>query len=187
MNIDLIKSKSADIMKSACDDYQALRSADKKAKAEMINPGELMGYPSYSNFYDADYRDRCDAVLSEHRAKMHDLLDEVRTEIKTRSAEPPTNEQANLLTVLSIGKPTQEELQNALDKNCNNFATFSAIHRIATENDMHLDERKNPLNDLQNLQRELANNETSLYTENADKRLSASYQSFAELFENVFS
>lgn len=187
MNIELIKNKSADIMKNASDEYQALRTADKKAKAETINAGETLGFPTYDHFYNPDYKNKCDEVLAGHREKIRMLLDEVRAEIKTKSAEPPTNEQTNLLTVLAIGKPTQEELQNALDKNLNNFATYSAIHRIATDNGIHLNENKNPLSDLQNLQMELANNENGLYTSNADTRLSASYQSFAELMENVFN
>lgn len=187
MIIDLVKSKSADIMKNASADYQTLRSADKKEKAETMKAGEIMGFPMFDNFYSEDYRNRCDEILGGYRSQIRGLLEEVRAEIKTKSAEPPTNEQTNLLTVLAIGKPTQEELQNALDKNLNNFATYSAIHRIATDNGIHLDESKNPLADLQSLQMELANNESNLYTSNADTRLSASYQTFAELMGNVFS
>lgn len=182
MIIDIVRSKSADIMKKASADYQALRSADQKAKAETMKPGETMGYPTFNNFYSADYKNKCDEVLTGYRSEIRSLLDEVRTEIKTKSAEPPTNEQTNLLTVLSIGKPTKEELQNALDTNTGNFATFSAIHRIATDNDIILDESKNPLADLQALQMELATNESNLYTNNAEKRLSASYMAFSEMF-----
>lgn len=186
MNIDFIKSKSADIMKSASENYQALRTADQRAKAETLKAGENIGFPTYDKFYNESYKNKCDEVLADFRAQNRLLLDEVRAEIKNKSVEPPTNEQTNLLTVLSIGKPSKEELQNALDKNTNNFATYSAIHRIATDNGIHLDERNNPLSDLQNLQMELANNENSLYTNNADTRLSASFQSFAELMGNVF-
>lgn len=186
MNVNLIKSKSADIMKSASTDYQNLRAADKKAKAETLKPGESLGYPTFSNFYIEDYRNICDEKLSGYREQIKSLLEEVRAEIKTKSVEPPTNEQTNLLTVLSIGKPTQEELQNALDKNTGNFATFSAIHRIAVDNGIYLDETNNPLHDLQSLQMQLANNEKSLYTDNADTSLSASYQDFSQLMSSIF-
>lgn len=186
MVIDLVKSKSADIMKNASNDYQALKNKDKTAKAETLKPGENMGFPTYDNFYISDNRNKCDDILSGYRTQMNGLLDEVRTEIKKKSVEPPTNEQINLLSVLAIGKPTKEELQNALDLNNGNYSTYSAIHRIANENGIHLDDTKSPVADLQNLQMELANNVSSLYTNSAETRLSAGYQSFAELMGGVF-
>lgn len=187
MVIDLVKSKSADIMKSARTDYQLLRDADKKAKAENMKPGENMGFPMYDKFYNAEFQSKCNDVLGGYRNQMNGLLDEVRAEIKKKSVEPPTNEQTNLLSVLAIGKPTKEELQNALDENKGNYSTYSAINRIANENGIHLDATPNPISDLQNLQMELANNVSSLYTSNADTRLSASYTAFAEMMGNVFN
>ena len=179
INIQEIKSKKNDILKAALSDYEYLRENDRKAEAEKMIPGQKMGYANYSGFYSIENRDKAAEVLGSHKVKIRELLNQVENEINTLAAEPPTTEQTNLLTVLSIGNPTKEELQKVLDANGNNYAMYNAINRLAKENGIYLD-GVNPLQDLSNLKDNLKSTENVLFIGDADKKLTPGYVAFID-------
>ena len=169
--IDSINEKARNIMGKAVEDYNSLRKQDKNTKTSSLNPGEKLGFATNWGFYYPENAKKCDDVLSGYRSELNSLLDEVKTEIKTKTAEPPTTEQANLLVALSVGKPEREELFNAMENNLNNYATFSALNRLAAENEMYFD-IKSPIEDLKDLEYSLSGKINRLYTANAEQGLS---------------
>lgn len=185
--LEEIKNKSADILKRATTDYEHIRAKDKEMKTSELKPGEILGFATYDGFYSSEMRDKCESNLQGYRAEIMTMLEEVKSEIKKKSSEPPTSDQANLLTALSVGKPNKIELQNALDENSGNYATFSAINRLATENGLHLEtDGKNPLDSLLNTQTSLARDLNRLYTSNAEKTLSPAFSAFTDMMSNIF-
>ena len=183
IKIDGYKNKSAELIKKASVDYELYRKRDKELKTSSLKPGETLGFATFDGFYSSEMRDKCEEQLQTYRADIVSMLEEVKSEVRKKSSEPPTTEQANLLTALSVGKPNKIELQNALDENKGNYATFSAINRLAAENGTHLDtDGKNPLDDLLDVQSSLARDLNRLYTSNAEKTLSASYSAFMDIF-----
>ena len=185
LSIDSMKSRANEIIKKAQVDYFTLKEVDKNKKQSTLNPGETLGFPNLDGFYFSEYRDECNNILSGYRSELCKMLDEVKAEIKTRAAEPPTTEQANLLTALSIGKPTEEELYTALERHSGNYATYSAIQRIATNNEYHFNDNLNPLNDLICLQNSLSHDTDSLYMANAEQGLNPVARQFVEYMENL--
>ena len=169
--IESINEKARGIMGKAIEDYNSLKNADISTKKLSLNPGEKMGFATNWGFYYPENAKKCDDVLAGYRSELNYLLDEVKTEIKAKMTEPPTTEQANLLTALSVGKPTREELFNAIEQNIGNYATFSALNRLAAENEMYFDV-KSPFEDLKNLEYRISGNINRLYTSNAEHGLS---------------
>ena len=179
-SIETLISKAKEIKKNACIDYHTLREKDKNDKAITLKPGENLGFSSYNGFYFSENRDKCDDMLSGYRAKMGELIKELDEEINKKRTEPPTTEQANLLTALSVGEPTKEDLQAALNENKSNYMTYAAINRIAAANSIYLDDSENPLNDLQAANDYIKNSNNSLYTADAERSLSPSMMAFAD-------
>lgn len=178
--IDTIKNKSKEIVNAAMVDYKFMLEKDKNEKTSSLKPGETLGFANYNGFYSSVNRDNCANVLNGYASQINELLNDVNQEYNKKISEPPTTEQTNLLTVLAIGKPSKEELQSVLNANKGNYATYSAINRIANENDLHLD-AVNPLQDLENVKNSLSEDLNSLSIHSAANRLNPSYQAFAEL------
>lgn len=179
-SIETLISKAKDIKQKAAVDYQYLRERDKNEKASTLKPGETLGFSSYNGFYSVENRDKCDAMLLGYRSQMQDLLKEVNEELNKRRTEPPTTEQANLLTALSVGEPTKEDLQAALNNNKSNYLTYSAINRIASQNGLYLDDSENPLNDLQAASDYINQGSRALYTADAERSLTPGMMSFVD-------
>ena len=169
--IDNINEKARNIMGKAVEDYNSLRKQDKNTKTSSLNPGEKLGFATNWGFYYPENAKKCDDVLAGYRSELNKLLDDVKTEIKAKTSEPPTTEQANLLTVLSVGKPTREELYSAMENNINNYPTFSALNRLAAENEMYFD-IKSPVEDLKDLEYSISGKINRLYTSSAEQGLS---------------
>ena len=186
LNIDSMKSKAKEIIKKAQADYYTAKEQDKNEKQSTLKPGETLTFPAYNGFYSSENRDKCDNILFKYRSEINKMLEEVRAEVKIKSAEPPTSEQANLLTALNIGEPTETEILNALETHSGNFATYSAIQRIATKNGYHFDDSLNPLNSLLSLQTSLAKDSNNLYIANAENGLNPAALQFAETFAGIF-
>ena len=185
LDIDSMKSKANGIIKKAQVDYYTAKEQDKNEKQMTLKPGETLTLPDYNGFYFSENRDKCDDILSGYRSDLNKMLEEVKKEIKVKSAEPPTSEQANLLTALSIGKPTIEEMANALETHSGNYATYSALQRIAVQNEYYLSDDMNPLNNLISLQNTLSHDVDNLYMTNAEKGLNPITRQFVEYMENI--
>ena len=186
LTVKSMKDKSKEIIKKAQADYYTAKEQDKNEKQMTLRPGETLSFPNYDGFYFSENRDKCDDILSGYRSQINKMLEEVRTEVKTKSAEPPTSEQANLLTALNIGEPTETEILNALETHSGNFATYSALQRIANKNGYHFDDKLNPLNDLLSLQSTLATDVNKLYVSNAETGLNPAAVQFAEQMAGIF-
>ena len=178
--INTTREKSGEILKAALNSYNALKDADRRKNAESLNPGQKVGYANYNGFYNLEYRDAASHELSNYKSQINGLLDEVKTEINKKMSEPPTAEQTNLLTTLSIGKPTKEDLQAVLDANKDNYAVYSAISRIAAENNMYLN-GETPLQELTDLQAELISKSSLLDITKAETHLTPGMLSFMEM------
>ena len=183
--IETIREKTKDIMNKAIVDFQTYKEMDKEEKAKTLKPGENMGFPTNNGFYSAELFKQCEQKLSGYQAEVNKMLEDVRAEVKKKSAEPPTPEQANLVNVLSIGRADKTELQNALDENISNYATYSAINRIAATNGIHLD-GLNPLDNLLNCQSSLARSVNNLSIRNAEKTLNPAFMEFSDIFDTMF-
>ena len=185
LNIDSMKNKANEIIKKAQVDYYTAKEQDKNEKQLTLRPGETLKFPDYDGFYFSENRDKCNDILSGYRSDINKMLEEVNKEIKVKRSEPPTNEQANLLTALSIGKPTIEEVTNALETHSGNYVTYSALQRIAVQNEYYLSDEMNPLNDLISLQNSLSHDTDSLYMANAEKGLNPLARQFVEYMDNI--
>lgn len=179
-SIDSIKKMKSDILKSACVDYHALRESDKRAEAESLKPGERMGFANYNGFYSLNNRDKASEVLGSYNVKMNELLKEVQDEIKAKASEPPTTEQANLLSVLSVGAPSKDELQMVLDANGGNYAIFNALNRLADANGYHL-EGENPIKSLVDTSNSLQSACKLLNVYDAENNLTPGFLQFADM------
>lgn len=183
INIDAIKEQTSKILNDAMLDYQTMREKDKNEKAAALNPGENIGFASYNGFYSSDNRDKCGEILASHRAKIEKFIREIDTEIEKKASTPPTPEQTNLLMSLSIGKPSQEELETVLNANKDNYAMFSAINRIAVNNGYHCISNDSPIADLTSTKDYLTSRQSMLYAEKAETNLTPSFLQFAELMQ----
>lgn len=178
-SIDSIKKMRKDILMAAVNDYQALKEVDRKAEAENLKPGQTMGFTNYDGFYALNYRDEADKVLKSYSAKMGELLNEVQGEIKIKASEPPTTEQANLLTALSVGAPTKEELQHVLDANSGNYAMYNALNRLAEKNGYYLN-GESPIKSLVDLSNNLQSSCNTLNIHNG-ANLTPGFVEFTEM------
>ena len=185
IGIDSINEKSKNIVNNAVKDYQTMRENDRIEKANSLKPGENLGFATNRGFYSSNNMNKCDSILAGYRAELNGLLNDVKTEIKRKTAEPPTTEQANLLVALSVGKPTKEELQNAIENNISNYATFSALNRLAAENGYYFD-NKSPVDDLRDVEFSLSNNINRLYITNAENTLTPTAVQFVDFMQGVF-
>lgn len=184
-NIDEITKKTTDIVNSAMVDYRTFRQKDDEQKKISLKPGEKLGFATNYGFYYPENAENCENALRNHRSKLAEMLEETKTEIKRKTAEPPTTEQANLLVALSVGKPTKEELQNAIENNLTNYTTYSALKRIAAENEIYIDSRS-PVDDLRDVENNISNSINRMYVSRAESGLSPAFNQFANLMNGIF-
>lgn len=180
--INTTREKSKEILHAALNGYNAIKEKDRRENAESLQPGQNVGYANYNGFYKLENRESAANELFGYREQINNLLNDVENEINKRVSEPPTTEQTNLLTVLSIGKPTKEELQAVLNANKDNYSVCSALGRIAAENGFILNgDTPNEIKELNNLQAELSSHAALLDIANAETHLTPGMISFFDV------